>query len=114
MANLIYRGEDMKRKNNLAYICSPYRGKYKERNIAYAKYLTLKALEMNYAPSAVHLYLTEFLDDNDPEQRQIGLRAGREILKACETIIIGIQYGISEGMREEIEAAADKQVIMLK
>lgn len=100
-------------KNNLAYICSPYRGN-KVRNIEYAKYIMNKALEMGYAPIAVHLYLTQVLDDDIPEQRQQGLDAGKEILRVCSTIIIGAQYGISEGMKEEIEAAAGKQTIILK
>lgn len=44
-------GADM-RKNNLAYICSPYRGNIleKARNILYAKRLTKLALQLGYTP----------------------------------------------------------------
>lgn len=40
------------RKNNLAYICSPYRGNIleKARNILYAKRLTKLALQLGYTP----------------------------------------------------------------
>lgn len=66
------------RKNNLAYICSPYRGNIIEqfRNIRYARYITKIALDLGYTPITTHLYLTQVLDDKVPMQRRRGLRAG--------------------------------------
>lgn len=102
-------------KNKLAYICSPYRGNAYQRirNIAYARHITRVALELGYTPIATHLYLPQILNDNIPAQRRRGLRAGKEILNACGTIIIGARYGISEGMAAEIEAAAEKDTIII-
>lgn len=96
-------------KNNLAYICSPYRGNIleKARNILYARHLTKLALQLGYTPITTHLYLTQVLNDNIPMQRRQGLKAGRDILNACDTIIIGARHGISEGMAAEINAAAE-------
>lgn len=76
-------------KNNLAYICSPYRGNIleKARNILYARHLTKLALQLGYTPITTHLYLTQVLNDNIPMQRRQGLKAGRDILNACDTII---------------------------
>lgn len=102
-------------KNNLAYICSPYRGNVYQRirNITYAKYITYMALKLGYTPITTHLYLTKVLNDAIPAQRQQGLNAGKNILNNCDTIIIGIRYGISRGMEVEIAAAAGKNTIIL-
>lgn len=96
--------------NNLAYICSPYRGNFikRFRNILYARYLTKVALDLGYTPITTHLYLTQVLDDENPIERRRGLVAGKDILNACDIIIIGTRYGISEGMKTEIEAATGK------
>ena len=67
-------------KNNLIYICSPYRGDVK-RNKEYARYLTRVALVNGFAPVTVHLYLTEVTDDNNPAERRMGMAAGLEILR---------------------------------
>ena len=85
-------------KNKLAYICSPYRGNaYKRiRNIAYARHITRVALELGYTPITTHLYLPQILNDDIPAQRRRGLRAGKEILETCGTIIIGARYGIRD------------------
>ena len=102
--------EDIGRKeamvNNLVYICSPYRGEV-ERNLAYAKELTRKALEYGYTPITPHLYLTQVLDDENPKERELGLMAGQELLKHCEYILVGSRYGISEGMQQEIMIASE-------
>lgn len=93
----------------LVYVCSPYRGDT-ERNIAYAKELTRKVLEYGYTPITPHLYLTQVLDDENPEERELGLRAGRELLKCCGYILVGSRYGISEGMQQEIMLACEAGV----
>ena len=41
------------------------------------------------------------------------MKAGKDILNACGTIIIGVRYGISGGMAAEIEAAAGKDTIII-
>lgn len=97
------------RKNNLAYICSPYRGNILEKvhNILYAKHLTKLALQLGYTPITTHLYLTQVLNDNNPTERRQGLKAGGNILNACDTIIIGARYGVSAGMAAEMDAAKE-------
>lgn len=103
------------KRNNLAYICSPYRGNIFEwfRNIQYAKRITKFAIQLGYTPITTHLYLTQVLNDNIPMQRRQGLKAGKDILNNCDTIIIGARYGVSEGMAAEIKAAAGKHTIII-
>ena len=63
-----------------AYICSPYSGDIK-RNKAYARELTLKAIKDGYVPITPHLYITECLNDNEPLERELGLRTAIQLLK---------------------------------
>ena len=102
-------------KNNLAYICSPYRGNIfkRIRNIRYAKKLTRIAADLGYTPITTHLYLTRVFNDNNPRERRQGMSAGREILRHCDTIIIGARYGISCGMASEIARTAGKTTIFI-
>ena len=91
-----------------AYICSPYRAMTQEQldnHIDYAQYITKKALIAGIAPITPHLYMTQCLDESIAGQRNIGLAAGMELLNGCDFIIVGVKYGISEGMRGEIQEA---------
>lgn len=102
-------------EHELVYICSPYRGNIfqKIRNIRYARHMVQIALELGYTPIATHLYLPQVLKDRIPKQRQQGLHAGKEILKHCSVIMVGVRYGISAGMKTELEAAAGKKTMIL-
>lgn len=98
--------------NNLLYVCSPYRGEIR-RNKEYAREMTKAALNSGFAPVTVHLYLTEVLDEDKPQERSRGMAAGRDILEQCSYILLGTKYGFSEGMKEEITLAAMNGLKML-
>ena len=90
------------------YVCSPYRAGDSaelDRNIEYAQALTRQALKTGLAPITPHLYMTQCLDERKPQERAQGLAAGLALLKGCDFVIVGGKYGISEGMRREIETA---------
>ena len=90
------------------YICSPYRAKdgaQLDRNIDYAQALTKQAIEAGLAPITPHLYMTQCLNEDKPEQRAAGMAAGLTLLKSCDFVIVGVKYGISEGMSAEIAEA---------
>ena len=91
----------------LVFICSPYRANKKhtiEENINIALLACKYAVERGYAPIVPHLYLPRCLDDNDPIERKMGMRVGREFLAACDEVW---QWGetVSEGMAEELACA---------
>lgn len=91
-----------------AYICSPYRAADSaqlDRNIDYAQALTKQAIEAGLAPITPHLYMTQCLNEDKPEERAAGMAAGLTLLKICDFVIVGVKYGISEGMSAEIAAA---------
>lgn len=82
-------------QSKLCYICSPYRGDI-ERNTEYARELTRIALDRGYTPITPHLYLTQVINEEKPEERKKGMEAGEDILKHCRYIFIGSRYGLVE------------------
>lgn len=104
-----------RRTNGLIYVCSPYRAKSRrerQRNIEYAEQLTRAAVFSGGTPVTPHLYMTKALDDRDPLEKEIGMAAGRRLLLHCDEIWIGPKYGISEGMRAEIELATESGILV--
>lgn len=92
---------------SMYYICSRYRGTKEQiaEHIEYAKELTRETLLYGHCAITPHLYITNCLDDSDPEERQMGLEAALEILGRCDAVVVGMQFGISEGMATEIAEA---------
>ena len=90
------------------YICSPYRGGFfrRIRNRRYARELTRAAIRMGYVPITPHLYLTQVLDDRRQQERERGLALGLRLLDICDIVLVGERYGVSAGMRAEMEKAA--------
>lgn len=90
------------------YICSPYRNTDRakqNRNTEYAKELTKLAINAGLAPITTHLYMTKCLNEDKPEERAAGIEAGLVLLQSCDFVILGVRYGISEGMSREIRTA---------
>lgn len=86
------------------YICSPCRGDY-ENNIQRAKEYSRAAAMKGCVPIAPHVYLTQFMDDNVPGERELALRMGRELVLMCaELWAFGLDHP-SAGMAAEIEVA---------
>lgn len=90
------------------FICSPLGGRRAcapdfAANLENAKRYTKYALECGAAPVVPHFY-AEILDDNDPEQRSLGMRAGLSLIWNCdECWVFGER--ITEGMSKEIRFA---------
>ena len=86
------------------YICSPCRGDY-ENNIQRAKEYSRAAAMQGCIPVTPHIYLTQFMDDNAPGERELALRMGRELVLLCaELWAFGLDHP-SAGMAAEIEVA---------
>lgn len=67
------------------YICSPCRGDY-ENNIQRAKEFSRAAVERDCIPITPHIYLTQFMDDTVPAERELGLSIGRELVLMCDEL----------------------------
>ena len=104
------------------FICSPLRprkGTTKEQQIELFRNMELANLACRYAvqhgcnPMAPHLLIPGFLDDTDPEEREIGIQLGLDWLMDCDELwVIGDR--ISDGMRQEMEAAQDEGIPVVR
>ncbi len=98
------------KKKELVYICSPLRADTAEG----VRLNMLKAREQmevvskiyNCRAIAPHAILPEYLDDHNPEERELGLKFGLDLLKLCKLMVVCGDV-ISDGMRREIEAAKE-------
>ena len=66
----------------VVYICSPYSGDT-ERNIENAKKYSRFAVDRNYLPITPHIYFTQFMDDEIPEERKTAIFMNRVLLSKC-------------------------------
>ena len=57
------------------------------------------------APYASHLFYTQMLDDNNQDERQLGMDAGLTICHHAEQTAVYTDYGTSRGMQYGIETA---------
>lgn len=97
-----------------AVLESPFAGKV-ERNIAYAKLCIRDMLLQGEAPIASHLLFTQpgVLDDNNPEQRKLGIAAGHTWTEAADYVVVYTDFGFSSGMDAGIREAARTDTLIL-
>lgn len=88
----------------LVILESPYAGDV-EANLAYARAAMRDCLHRGEAPFASHLLYTQMLDDNQPEQRALGINAGLAWGARAAATVVYVDRGISKGMHLGIEAA---------
>ena len=62
------------------------------------------ALRRGYVPVAPHIYFPQFLRDEEPNERRIGVEVGLKCLEYCDELW-AIGDRISEGMASEIAHA---------
>ena len=89
------------------YIISRYSAKtWHERrfNKEVTKYYCRRIAEAGKRPVAPHLFYTQFMDDDDPRERALGLELAIKDLDECDSFLLVIIGGvISAGMRGEVE-----------
>lgn len=88
---------------------SPYAGNTGV-NRAYARAAMLDSLKRGEAPFASHLLYTQVLNDNNDEQREQGLTAARAYIGIVQKMVIYTDLGVSEGMRESLDMAANRRI----
>lgn len=91
----------------MIYVCSPYSGNV-EANCKSARRYSRFAVAMGYIPITPHLLFTQFLDDSNDEERELGLFFGNVLMSKCSELWV---FGstISSGMSSEIERAKRKK-----
>lgn len=113
MAGMIYEYRQNRKKEKeriekiknrkWVYVVSKYAGDTKT-NVDNAKKYCRFAVKKNCIPIASHLLYPSFMDDNNPEERELGLLFGQALLAKCSEVwVFGTDYG--EGMKAEIHEA---------
>ena len=106
--------EAQKDRRERIYICSPLRPtasdpeqaeKELAGNLEHAKDACRMITDLGGIPVCSHLFFTQFLKDDDPEERRTGRNLGLELMKDCDELWC-FSSKISEGMLEEISLAA--------
>ena len=97
------RGQINKRYLPLVYIASPFAGDV-ETNTACAQGYCRFALNKGVIPLAPHLHYPQFMNDQNEEERSLGLRFALILLGKCDELWV---FGdrISNGMAQEIAKA---------
>ena len=87
----------------IVYICSPYAGDV-DANVENTRRYCRFAVDKGYIPIAPHLLFTQFLNDNNPKERQLGIFFGNAVMSKCSEVWV---FGdrISDGMEAEIKRA---------
>ena len=87
----------------IVYICSPYAGDV-SKNVENARRYSRFAVDSGCIPIAPHLLFPQFMNDENPKERQLGLFFGMVLLIKCaEVWVFGDR--ISPGMDAEIKRA---------
>jgi len=82
---------------------SPYAGDIKA-NTEYLHRCVIDCLVRGESPYASHGFFTQFLDDDKPDDRALGIKAGLAWAEAADKVVVYVDNGISKGMRYGIEA----------
>ena len=92
----------------VVYICSPYSGNT-ERNVENAKRYSRFAVDRHYLPITPHIYFTQFMNDEIPDERETALFMNWVLMSKCAELWV---FGsvISKGMQAEIDRAKRKHM----
>ena len=92
----------------VVYICSPYSGDT-EKNVVNACRYSRFAVDRHCLPITPHIYFTQFMDDNVPEERNTAIFMNWVLMSKCvELWVFG--ENISAGMKAEIDRAKRKHM----
>lgn len=84
------------------YVASRYAGDV-DANVAAAVTYCRHVIDEGYMPVASHLLYPQILNDNNPEERELGLLFGLSLLAVCDEVWV---FGtVSPGVAQEIEEA---------
>jgi hypothetical protein len=80
------------------------------QNKEYLRLCILDSLNRGEAPFASHRMYTDALDDNVPEQRKLGMEAGRCWTNSADLVAVYTDLGMSPGMRAGVAFAKEAMI----
>ena len=91
----------------MVFICSPYAGEDCPANVKNARRYCRHAVDTGHIPFAPHLLFPQFLNDNNGDERRLGLDMGLAWMTKCAELWVFGDY-ISPGMEMEIKRAEQR------
>lgn len=91
----------------VVYICSPFSGDV-ENNVKKAREYCRFAVDNNCIPIAPHLLFPQFMDDEDPMERETAIFMNLVLLGKCAEVWVFGEI-ISKGMGTEIKKAEQRR-----
>ena len=91
----------------LVYICSPLSGDV-EANTERARAFCRFALAQGQIPLAPHLLFPQFMDDDDPAERELAIFMDVVLLGKCSELWV-LGETVSAGMQAEIDVAKKRR-----
>lgn len=85
-------------------VLSPLHGDT-DLHVQYALACCEDCIDLGESPFASHLFYPQFLDDDDPESRQVGMRCGQEWMRVANQVAVYSDFGVSTGMQEDLKLA---------
>lgn len=92
-----------KGKGNIVFICSPFAGDIVTNTISAQKYGKF-AVKEEAIPVIPHLMYPQFLDENNIDERQLGIKMGLVLMSKCSELWVFGNY-LSSGMTLEVQKA---------
>lgn len=102
----VMKSEKAKKKADykpLVYVCSPYSGDV-DQNVKNTRAFCRFSLEQNCIPLAPHLLFPQFMDDDNPVERDMAMFMNYVLLGKCSELWV-FGHTVSKGMRQEIQKA---------
>ena len=102
----------------LIYICSPLRPQSQDpheadlvlfENLFRARSARELVKDLGAIPVCPHLYFPQFLDDELPEERELGMQLALAALRRCHAVYVFSEH-ITPGMVREIAEAAKRDI----
>lgn len=99
----IEKEKKAKKRRKIVFICSPFAGDIEGNTLRARRYGRFAATQ-NAVPVIPHLMYPQFLEEDDPKERQLGIDMGLVLLGKCHELWV---FGnrISSGMTVEIKKA---------
>ena len=94
----------------VVYVCSPFSDAPAE-NAERARRYCRFAVDNGYAPFAPHLFFPQFLNDDIPDERELGLFMAIIMLTKCAELWVFGDH-ITKGMSQEIRKAESRNMIV--
>jgi hypothetical protein len=100
-----------KKYRPLVYICSPFAGENIVQNIENARKYCKYATENGCIPIAPHLYFPQFMNDNNPDERDLAFKMNGILMSKCDELwVFGRTYSL--GMQKEMKLAKRKRMFI--